>query len=59
MPEIIDDSFREQISIFYYAHLRRVAYELFAQGPKDTTVAANLLLTTSKAERWRELFNQV
>ena len=58
MPDIIDDYFREQISIFYYAHLRRVAYELFAQGLKDTTVAANLLLTTSKAERWRELFDQ-
>ena len=58
MSCLIEDSFREQISIFYYAHLRRVAYELFAQGLKDTTVAANLLLTKSKAQHWRELFDQ-
>lgn len=54
----IDESFKEQITIFYYAHMRRVAQDLFSQGLKTTTVAANLLLTKSKAQRWRELFDK-
>ena len=54
----IDDSFKEQITIFYYAHMRRVAHNLFSQGLKTTTVAASLLLTKSKALRWRELFDK-
>lgn len=58
MRYIIDDSFREQIFIFYFAHMRRVAHSLFAQGLGSSTVAANLLLTKSKAERWQELFTK-
>ncbi len=54
----IDDSFKEQITIFYYAHMRRVAQDLFSQGLKTTTVASNLLLTKSKAQRWHELFDK-
>lgn len=58
MSCIIDDTFREQIAIFYYAHIRRVAQTLFSQGVMTVTVAKCLLLTTSQAVRWRELFEK-
>ena len=52
----IDNDFKEQVNIFYYAHMRRVAHSLFTQGLSASLVAANLLLTKSQAERWKNLF---
>ena len=52
----IDDAFKEQVNIFYYAHVRRVAQALFESGANTRTVAANLLLTLSIANRWHDLY---
>ena len=54
----IDDSFKEQITIFYLSHMRRVAQDLFDQGYKTSVVASKLLITKEKAERLRELYDK-
>ena len=54
----IDDSFKEQITIFYLSHMRRVAQDLFDQGYKTSIVASKLLITKEKAERLRELYDK-
>ena len=58
MCDIIDKSFKEQINLFYFAHMPRVAHDLFAQGLKISTVASNLLITKEKAQRLRELYEK-
>lgn len=58
MSDIIDHSFKEQINLFYFAHMPRVAHDLFAQGLKTSTVASNLLITREKALRLRELYEK-
>ena len=51
----IDASFREQLIIFYFSHMRRVAQAFFDAGAKPGIVAANLLLSKSIAQRWQTL----
>lgn len=58
MRDIIDKSFKEQINLYYFAHMPRVAHDLFAQGLKTPTVASNLLITKEKAQSLRELYEK-
>ena len=58
MRGIIDQSFKEQINLYYFAHMPRVAQDLFAQGLKTRAVASNLLITKEKAQSLRELFEK-
>lgn len=58
MPDIIEDSFKEQISTFYYANLRRVAQALFDDGANIQAVAENLGLTIPMAKRWHDLYEK-
>lgn len=58
MCDIIDKSFKEQINLFYFAHMPRVAHDLFAQGLKTPVAASNLLITKEKAESLRELYEK-
>ena len=51
----IEDSFRKQLNIFYFSHMRRVAQALFDTGANAATVAANLLLSKPIAQRWQTL----
>ena len=55
---MIDEEFKEQINLFYFAHMPRVAHDLFAQGLKTPTVASSLLITREKAERLRKLYEK-
>ena len=58
MHDIIDKSFKEQINIFYFAHMPRVAHDLFDQGLKTSKVASDLLITQEKARSLRELYDK-
>ena len=58
MHDSIDKSFKEQINLFYFAHMPRVAHDLFAQGLKTPKVASSLLITKEKAERLRKLYEK-
>ena len=51
----IEDSFRKQLNIFYFSHMRRVAQAFFDAGAKPDIVAANLLLSKSIAQHWQTL----
>lgn len=57
MPKV-DDSFKEQLIIFYFSHMRRVAQSLFDAGSPPGIVAANLLISKPIAQRWQSLHKQ-
>lgn len=58
MPRITDDSFREQLIIFYFSHMRRVAQSLFDAGAPPAVVASNLLISKQIAQRWQSFHKQ-
>ena len=58
MCDIIDKSFKEQINLYYFAHMPRVAHDLFVQELKTSTVASNLLITQEKAQRLYKLYEK-
>ena len=58
MRDIIDESYKEQINLYYFAHMPRVAHDLFARGLKTSKVASDLLITQEKAERLRKLYDK-
>ena len=58
MIDNIDMAFKEQVNIFYFAQMPRVAQDLFSQGLKTSTVASSLLITREKAQHFRELYGK-
>ena len=58
MSDIIDKSFKEQVNIFYFTHMPRVAYDLLSQGFKTSLVASSLLITREKAQHFLELYEK-
>ena len=58
MIDNIDMAFKEKVNIFYYAHMRRVAQDLFDQGYKTPTVESSLAITKGKAQHFRDLYDK-
>lgn len=58
MTDDINIEFREQLNVFYYTQMRRVAQALFESGVNTRAVALNLLMTISMAKRWHDLYNK-
>ena len=54
---VLSSDFKEQINLYYFAHMPRVAHDLFARGLKTSKVASDLLITQEKAERLRKLYD--